>query len=78
VPLALTLPLDNAPDADAAGRLSAMAFFVGYLLAALAPLAVGVLRDATGSFVVPVLALAAIGAVMLTASARFRPPRHDF
>jgi CP family cyanate transporter-like MFS transporter len=76
VPLALTLPLDSAADADAVGRLSAMAFFVGYLLAALAPSAVGVLRDATGGFVVPVLALAVIGTVMLGASAKFRP-RHD-
>lgn len=76
VPLALTLPLDNAPDANAAGRLSAMTFFVGYLLAALAPLAVGALRDATSGFVVPFLALAAIGGVMLAVSAQFRP-RYD-
>ncbi len=75
-PLALTLPLDNAEDAAAAGRLSAMTFCVGYLLAAGAPAAIGALRDATGGFEAPFLALAALGSAMLVASAWFRP-RHE-
>ncbi|MEU7853966.1 MFS transporter [Nonomuraea sp. NPDC049141] len=48
--LVLTLPVVVSRDAAEAGRISAMAFFVGYACAALAPLLVGALRDATGDF----------------------------
>jgi cyanate permease len=34
-PLSLTLPLDYSADAEEAARLTAMTFFVGYLLAVL-------------------------------------------
>jgi len=67
-PLALTLPLDYSADADEAGRLTAMTFFVGYIVAA-----VGALRDATGGYAVPFVALAALSVGMLVASSRFRP-----
>jgi MFS transporter, CP family, cyanate transporter len=72
-PLALTLPLDYSVDADEAGRLTAMTFFVGYLVAATGPVAVGALRDATGGYAVPFVALAALSAGMLVASFQFRP-----
>jgi CP family cyanate transporter-like MFS transporter len=72
-PLALTLPLDYSADADEAGQLTAMTFFVGYLLAAVGPVAVGALRDATGGYAVPFVALAALSVGMLVASSRFRP-----
>jgi MFS transporter, CP family, cyanate transporter len=72
-PLALTLPLDYSADADEAGRLTAMTFFVGYLLAAIGPVAVGALRDATGGYAVPFVTLATLGVGMLVASSRFRP-----
>jgi CP family cyanate transporter-like MFS transporter len=72
-PLALTLPLDYSADADEAGRLTAMTFFVGYIVAAVGPVAVGALRDATGGYAVPFVALAALSVVMLAASLRFRP-----
>ena len=48
--LVLTLPVVVSHDAAKAGRISAMAFFVGYACAGLAPLLVGALRDATGDF----------------------------
>jgi CP family cyanate transporter-like MFS transporter len=72
-PLALTLPLDYSADADEAGRLTAMTFFVGYVVAAVGPVAVGALRDATGGYAVPFVALAALSVGMLVASFRFRP-----
>ena len=75
-PLALTLPLDYSADADEAGRLTAMTFFVGSVVAALEPVAVGALRDATGGYTVPFVALAALSLGMLVVSPRFRPPTH--
>jgi CP family cyanate transporter-like MFS transporter len=72
-PLALTLPLDYSADADEAGRLTAMTFFVGYVVAAVGPVAVGTLRDATGGYAVPFVALAALSVGMLVASFRFGP-----
>jgi CP family cyanate transporter-like MFS transporter len=72
-PLALTLPVDNSADAEEAGRLIAMTFFIGYMLSALGPLAMGGLRDATGSYSVPLVALAVLGMGMLAVSFRFRP-----
>jgi CP family cyanate transporter-like MFS transporter len=71
--LALTLPLDYSADAEEAGRLTAMTFFVGYIVAAVGPVAVGALRDATGGYTVPFVALAALSASMLVASFQFRP-----
>jgi CP family cyanate transporter-like MFS transporter len=73
-PLALTLPADNATDAGEASRLTAMAFFVGYLLSALGPLVIGGLRDATGDYLVPFIALGMLGTVMLAVSFWLRPP----
>jgi CP family cyanate transporter-like MFS transporter len=73
-PLALTLPADNATDAGQASRLTAMAFFVGYILSALGPLMTGGLHDVTGDYLVPFIALAALGTVMLAVSFRLRPP----
>ncbi|MEV5824086.1 MFS transporter [Spirillospora sp. NPDC052242] len=49
-PLVLTLPVAIGRDAAEAGRISAMAFFVGYACAALAPLLIGFLRDGLGDF----------------------------
>ena len=65
--LALTLlgSLGRGPAESAA--VSGMAFFVGYLLAALGPVAAGALRDATGGYRVPFLALAAVGVTTLIA-----------
>ena len=72
-PLTLTLPLAYSSNAVEAGRLTAMTFFVGYLLSALGPVAVGGLRDATGSYSAPFVALAVLSAGMLVASFWFRP-----
>ncbi len=58
---ALPVILRRARDGREAAALSAMAQGVGYSLAAVAPLLTGLLRDVTGGWTVPVLALLAIG-----------------
>jgi CP family cyanate transporter-like MFS transporter len=72
-PLALTLPLDYAADAGAASRLTAMTLGVGYLLAALGPFGTGALRDASGGYGVPFIALATLGTFMLAAVPSMKP-----
>ncbi|MBB5075991.1 MFS transporter [Nonomuraea endophytica] len=63
--LVLTLPVVLSRDAAQAGRISAMAFFIGYGCAALAPVLVGALRDTTGDFRLAFGALAAVTALTL-------------
>jgi MFS transporter, CP family, cyanate transporter len=53
-PLALTLVVLRARDGDDAARLSAMAQGFGYCLAATGPLLLGALRDAAGSWHLPI------------------------
>ena len=49
-PLALTLPVDVASDPADAAEISALMLLIGYLLAALAPVILGFVRDAVGEF----------------------------
>lgn len=49
-PLALTLPLDVSHTPAGAGAVAGLMLGVGYGLSALAPTALGFIRDATGSF----------------------------
>ncbi len=65
--LALTLIGSLGRNPTESGRISGMAFFVGYLLAATGPVAAGALRDLTGDYRVPFLALAAVGVAVLIA-----------
>lgn len=51
--LALVLVVDFAGNPAASSRLVAMVFLVGYAVAAVTPVALGVLRDATGGFTAP-------------------------
>jgi CP family cyanate transporter-like MFS transporter len=68
--LVLTLPVVVARDPGEAGGISAMAFFVGYACAALAPLLVGALRDGTGDFQ---LAFGLLGVLSLLMLLLIRP-----
>ena len=61
---ALTLPVDYGADPDEVGRLTAMVMIVGYLLASIGPVAIGWLRDVTGSFEVPFATLVALVLVL--------------
>lgn len=63
--LALTVVTQNAPTPAAASAYSGMAFFVGYLLAAIGPVAAGALRDATGGFTAVFATLAVLGLATL-------------
>jgi len=65
--LALTVVGQIAPTPASTPRASGMAFFASYLLAAAGPVAVGLLRDSTGTFTVPYLTLVAVGVLTLAA-----------
>lgn len=73
--LGLVLLVDHAHTAAISGRLAAMSFLVSYGAAALAPVLLGLLRDATDGYRVPfaVLIAAMIGALALVPS--FTPQR---
>lgn len=60
--LALTLVNLRANDAASAADLSTMAQSIGYLIAALGPILIGVLRDATNSWTMPLLLLITVTA----------------
>jgi len=81
--LALTFFALRAPDPGHAAALSGMAQSVGYLLAAGGPLLFGVLRDATGSWKVPLALLLTVTACLLIAGlgaardAHVGPPSPD-
>jgi CP family cyanate transporter-like MFS transporter len=63
--LALTLVAQIAPTPAAAPSYSGLAFLVGYVLAAVGPVAAGALRDLSGGYRAPFLALAGVGVVVL-------------
>jgi CP family cyanate transporter-like MFS transporter len=52
--------VDFGASPEAVGRLTAMAMSVGYLMASVGPVAIGWLRDLTGSFELPIALLAAL------------------
>ncbi|WP_245623319.1 CynX/NimT family MFS transporter [Spirillospora albida] len=54
----------RAHDADVAAQLSGMSQGVGYVIAALGPLAVGALYDATGGWTVPTIAMLLLSAAL--------------
>ena len=66
--LALTVVGQVAPTPADTPRTAGMAFFVGYLLASAGPVAVGLVRDATGGYRWPYLALVGVGLVTLAAA----------
>ena len=63
--LAIFFMMARAPDAAAAASLSAFAQSVGYLVASVGPLMVGLLHTATGSWDIPVALLLVLAAVEL-------------
>jgi CP family cyanate transporter-like MFS transporter len=65
--LAIFFTAARAPHAVAAASLSSLAQAVGYLLASIGPLEVGLLHSVTGSWNLPVAVLLALCVVMLAA-----------
>ena len=75
--LQLALPIDLRDSTDDIARLTAWMLGLGYLLSALAPILVGMLRDVTGDFVVPMTLLGSLALVGVLVAFRLPPPlRH--
>jgi CP family cyanate transporter-like MFS transporter len=74
IALALTLVVLRAHDSAAANGLSAMMQLVGYLIGAGGPVAVGVLYELTGSWVVPMMVVIGLaGSMALSGTIAGRP-----
>jgi len=73
--LGMTLPLDNASNHEEANAWTSFVLFIGYLLGALGPLALGLLRDRTGSFHAALWALVATAALMVSLAPFLSPTR---
>jgi MFS transporter, CP family, cyanate transporter len=74
-PLALTLPVDVASDGADAASIAAFMLLIGYTLAALSPVVLGVVRDATGNFRGVVWILVAISVSMIPLALALNPAR---
>jgi CP family cyanate transporter-like MFS transporter len=71
--LALALLVDYTAPPAASSRLIAMVFLVGCTSAAVAPVGVGALRNATGGFTVPFGLLAVLALAQLAVATRLGP-----
>ena len=74
-PLALTLPVDVAANAEDAASISALMLLVGYALAATSPVLLGIVRDATGGFDAVVWLLVGFSVLMLPLALSLNPGR---
>lgn len=73
--LLLTLPTDISDDPREVGGAAALMLLVGYLLASIAPSALGAVRDATGDFEAAIWVLVGVAAVMMPLSWSLTPHR---
>jgi CP family cyanate transporter-like MFS transporter len=76
IALSLTYIVLRAPDAKHTAHLSTMAQGIGYLLAGLGPLGIGVLHAAAGGWAVPVVALVLLLAVQAVVGGAASRERH--
>jgi len=67
--LGLVLPVLRGRNAESVASLTAMAFGLGYVVAAAGPWVLGALRDASGGWTAPLVVLAAAVALQLPAGA---------
>jgi CP family cyanate transporter-like MFS transporter len=74
--LGMTLPLDNAGSPEEATAWNAFVYMIGYLIAAIGPLSVGVLRDVTGTFSAAVALLLIVAIGMMAISPFLQPHAH--
>jgi CP family cyanate transporter-like MFS transporter len=72
--LQLAMPIDLRASADGVARLTAWMLGLGYLLSAISPTVVGILRDATGGFTVPITGLAVLSLGGIVAAFMLPPP----
>ncbi|HEY2507932.1 MAG TPA: MFS transporter [Streptosporangiaceae bacterium] len=64
--LGIFYTMARAPDPASAASLSAFAQGIGYLIASLGPLAIGLVHDATGGWTVPAAVLLVVAVLQLT------------
>jgi MFS transporter, CP family, cyanate transporter len=74
-PITLTLPVEVAGSPAEASALAALTLLVGYTFAAVGPVVLGAVRDATGSFVVAGWLLVGVAVVMLGSTSLLSPAR---
>lgn len=74
-PLSLTLPLDVADRPADVGAVAGLMLGAGYVIAALGPLALGALRDLTGSFSLSLWVLVGAAFALVLACAPLSPAR---
>jgi CP family cyanate transporter-like MFS transporter len=75
--LQLALPIDLRESPDGIARLTAWMLGLGYVLSAAAPIVVGILRDLTGDFVLPMTLLGSLALLGVVVAFRLPPPlRH--
>jgi MFS transporter, CP family, cyanate transporter len=74
-PITLTLPVEVARTPAESSSLAALMLLVGYTLSAVAPVVLGTVRDATGSFVVAGWLVVGVAALMLASTALLSPQR---
>lgn len=74
--LAMTLPLDNARTDGEATAWSAFVMLVSYLVGAAGPVLVGLLRDTSGGFQLPLWVLVTASVAMLATTPFLQPHYH--
>ena len=74
-PLGLTLPLDVAHDPADVGAVAALMLGGGYCIAALGPLTLGAVRDATGSFGASLWVLVGVSVALVVSCLPLSPTR---
>ena len=74
-PLMMTLPLDAADRPEQVAGIVGMMLGIGYCLGAVAPLALGALRDVTGSFEAGLWVIALAAVISLVCGASCSPSR---
>jgi CP family cyanate transporter-like MFS transporter len=74
-PITLTLPVEAGHSPSESSSLAALMLLVGYTFAAVGPVVLGAVRDATGSFVVAAWLLVGVACVMLAATSLLSPRR---
>ena len=72
-PLSLTLPIDYSPTAKSADHLTSIVLFFGYTIAAIGPLAIGILRDISGNYNSAFIFLFLLNIVALISTFKFKP-----
>ncbi|UWU24233.1 MFS transporter (plasmid) [Rhizobium sp. CB3171] len=73
--LGMVLPLDHACDANEANAWTAFVLGIGYFAGALGPFVLGLARDVTGGFVIPVWMLVVVAFLKLSLATLLRPRR---